>query len=374
MNSEPFLTPRLIGPRFEGGVIPLAVLGDLAVLEAMFVDVAKWKYRENNPDRKRVPRRFADGMTLKLTGVEEGSARPLINLFVAASTLLPTPAQHYFEQARDAIIGAIGAAERGADVRAFLPPDLLAYFNRFGRSLEQGEAVEFTQTADGKPVRLTRETRRTLVLASSAEEFTEEIVLDGAIPEADQKANSFHFLLRDGTKLKAPLTDEHFGAVMEAFNNYKKGARVRMYAGGRFDRSNRLQGIEAVEHIFMLDPLDVAARVEELGSLKDGWLDGKGVAPTREGLRWFLAAFDRHFPDDTLLPYLYPTAEGGIRMEWTARPHELSVEIDLRKRAGDWHLLNLDSDAEESRTLDLGAQQDWDWLGGEVRRLVGGNA
>ena len=100
MNSEPFLKPRLIGARFDGGVIPLEVLGDLAVLEVMIVEVAKWKYRESNPERKRVPRRFTDGMTLKLAGVEDGSARPLINLVVAASTLFPTAAHHYFQEAR----------------------------------------------------------------------------------------------------------------------------------------------------------------------------------------------------------------------------------------------------------------------------------
>ncbi len=126
---------------------------------------------------------------------------------------------------------------------------------------------------------------------------------------------------------------------------------------------------------FVLDPLDVAARVEEFESLKDGWLRTAKASPrhTRE-LHWFVAAFDRFFPDDLPLPYLYPTAEGGVRMEWSARPHELSVEIDLQKRAGEWHALNLANDAEDSRTLSLDASGDWEWLAEEVRRLAGGNA
>jgi hypothetical protein len=41
MSTEPFLTPRLVGDRFEGHAIPLEVLKDFAVLEEMIVEVAK---------------------------------------------------------------------------------------------------------------------------------------------------------------------------------------------------------------------------------------------------------------------------------------------------------------------------------------------
>ena len=103
MNVEPFLKPKLIGARFDGGVLPLHVLADFAVLEQMIVDIAKWKFRLENPTRKRVPRGFTDGISLKLTGVEEGSAIPLISLFFAATTLFPPAAKLYFEDARAAI-------------------------------------------------------------------------------------------------------------------------------------------------------------------------------------------------------------------------------------------------------------------------------
>ena len=212
---------------------------------------------------------------------------------------------------------------------------MLGYFDRFGRNLEDREAIEFTEGA-GTPVRLTKESRRALVLASSAAKVTEEIVVHGAISEMDQHANTFHIRLLDGTKVKAPLADQHYETVLEAFNNYLHGMRTRMYATGLFNRSNRLEGIESVEHISVLDPLDVAARVEELGLLKDGWLDGKGLAPVSDGLNWLVGAFDRHYPDDLPLPYLYPTAAGGVRTEWPAKPHEVSLDIDLKTRAGEW--------------------------------------
>ena len=106
MNIERFLYPRLIGERFNGCAIPLEFLKDLAVLEEMIVEVAKNEFRKENPDRQRSPRGFTEGIELKLTGIEDGSAIPIISLVVAATTLFPPDNQKYFERAREAFINA----------------------------------------------------------------------------------------------------------------------------------------------------------------------------------------------------------------------------------------------------------------------------
>ena len=55
MSIPDFLRPKLVGKRFEDHSIPLELLGDLAVLEAMVIEVAKWRYLQDNPDRKLTP-------------------------------------------------------------------------------------------------------------------------------------------------------------------------------------------------------------------------------------------------------------------------------------------------------------------------------
>lgn len=64
-----FLTPRMVGPRFAEHAIPLELLKDLAVLEEMIIEVAKWCYLQDHPERKRSPKGFTDGVALKLSGV-----------------------------------------------------------------------------------------------------------------------------------------------------------------------------------------------------------------------------------------------------------------------------------------------------------------
>lgn len=368
MNTEPFLKPRLTGARFDGGVIPLEILADFAVLAEMMVKVAKWKYREDHPLRKRVSRGFTDGIALKLAGVEGGSAKPVILLVAAATnTLLPAFAQAYFEDAREAIIGAIAAAEGGQTITKYLPPKLLGYFERFGRNLADGEAIEFMEGRTGGPARLTRETRRTLIRAASADGVTNNVVIYGMISEMDHQTSSFHIRLADGTKVKAPLNRQHFDTVLEAFNNYHQGMKTRMHASGRLNRANRLQSIEAVEHIHVLDPLDVDARLDELKLLKTGWLDGSGDAPSHAGLDWFAAAFNRTFPDDLPLPHLYPTAEGGVRAEWSISGRELSLDVTLTERSGHWHSLDMGTDAEYAETLFLSDAAGWNRVADLVR-------
>lgn len=373
MTTADFLKPRLTGGRFQGHAIPLEFLKDIAVLEEMVIEVAKWRFLADNPGRHRCPRGFTEGIAMKLTGVEDGSAIAVIGLFLASSTLFPCGNQAYFEEARDAIVSAIGAAEQNGSITDHLPEKALSYFDRMGRSLRDGEAIEFTTPTNPTPVRLTKDTRRRLVLASSkVSELTEGVRIRGAVPEADQADMSFEIQLIDGQKVPAPIAPPHMETIIEAFNGYSQGLRVLVQGVGRFNRNGRFKSFESIEHISILDPLDVATRLDELRELNDGWLEGGGIAPTKEGLDWLARAFEEHYPDDLPLPFLYPTAEGGIQAEWSLEPHELSIEIDLMNRTGEWHGLNMKTTAEETRSLSFEDSDDWNWLVSRIRESIGG--
>lgn len=370
--TNDFLSPRLCGNRFDDHAIPLEFLQDLAVLEEMIVEVAKWQFLEEHTDRLRSPRRFTEGIELKLTGVNDGSAIPVIALVVTSSMLFPEN-KEYFEKARDSIIDAIAAAEQDQPVTTHIPEKSLSYFDRFGRNLRDGEAIEFTSTKYNQPIRLTKETRRRLLLSSlKVTELTEETLVRGAIHEADQDKMTFQLQLINGRKVRGPIAMQHFDTILEAFQGYKEGTRVLLQAVGKFDRSSKLQAIESIEHISILNSLDVSARLEELQELKDGWLDGKGIAPIASGLNWLSEEFDKHFPDKLPLPLIFPTAEGFVQAEWSIQSNEISLEIDLMKHSGHWHALDLTSDDEKSVTLEFDTPGAWDFIIGEIEKFAEG--
>jgi hypothetical protein len=371
MDTEYFLKPRLTGARFEGHAIPLELLKDLSVLQEMVVEVAKWKFLQEHGSRQRVPRGFTEGIELKLTGLEEGSTIPVISLFVATKSLFPPVNQDYFVKARDAIVYAIEAAEQNKPITEYLPEKTLGYFDRIGRSLRDGEAMEFITPVQGRPARLTKETRRKLVFASAAQEYTEEKSIRGLIPEIDQDDMTFEIQLPGGSKIKAPLSEQHQETILLGVTGYKTGIPMLVQGIGKFSRQGRLQGFESIEHVSILDILDVPTRLDELQSMKDGWLEGKGIAPKKEGLDWLKQIFELSFPDDLPLPYVYPTAEGGIQAEWSIGSKEISLAIDFESKHGEWHNLNLETMAEETEDLYLDDPLKWQWLIGQIRQING---
>jgi len=53
-----FLLPRFVGTRFTGHALPLEILKDLAALDELITEAAKWLYLQENQDRKRIPKGF----------------------------------------------------------------------------------------------------------------------------------------------------------------------------------------------------------------------------------------------------------------------------------------------------------------------------
>ena len=196
---------------------------------------------------------------------------------------------------------------------------------------------------------------------------TEACSVQGTVPEADQAEMTFEVELPDGRRLKAPIAAQHYAPVMAAFGGYRSGAHVRLEGVGRFDARGRLVGFESIEHVSVLDARDIPARLQELGALQDGWLEGRGQAPPQGGLAWLARAFGEHYPDELPRPYLYPTEAGGVQAEWTFGSEEITLEIDLGTHAGHWHRLNLQTDAEEARPLTLDDETGWSWLVGEIQ-------
>ena len=106
----------------------------------------------------------------------------------------------------------------------------------------------------------------------------------------------------------------------------------------------------------------IAERIDELSGLKDGWLDGRGVAMPASGLRWLAGWFEDCYSADLPVPFLYPTAEGGVRAEWTLGAHEVSLDFELNHGVAYWHDLNLQTDEETAQTLDMLEDDHWQWI------------
>ena len=178
---------------------------------------------------------------------------------------------------------------------------------------------------------------------------------------------SFELLLLEGTKIAATMHHQHQDVVLDVFNGYKDGGKALVWGIGKYNRQGILVSLESIEDIVPLDPLDVPSRLYELRELKNGWLDGEGLVPAPDFLDWLSERFDILYPDDLPLPHIYPTVEGNVQAEWSLSHNEISLSIDCASHAGEWHVLNMDTNAESSEPLNLADDNDWTKLTQYIR-------
>ena len=109
--------------------------------------------------------------------------------------------------------------------------------------------------------------------------------------------------------------------------------------------------------------------IDKLRSLKHGWVFGIGTISGAGRLRWLEIAFESCYPGDLPLPYIYPTIDGGILLEWYLPNHKISLDIDLESRYGEWRNLNITTNKVVEYNLNLSTNYDWHGLEMCIRNL-----
>ncbi len=374
-----FITPCLEGKRFQTHTIPFEMLKNLAVLEDIVIEAAKWKYLNAHTDRQRVPRGFTEGVSLQLSEIREGSTILVIMITLMTKTpLIPDEGSYlkYYESGRDAIFATVTSADDQSDTQSenldVLPENLLGYFDQLGRDLREEEALVLNPRDVAKPARLTKATRRKILLRSNKIlELTEEVTLRGTVPEMDQEKMSIEFQTISGPRINVDFAQQHLDSLLAAFNGFRENQKILIRGVGRFNRNEKLLGLYMLDYVAMLDDLDPGARLDEFKSLKNGWLDGKGFAPDHKKLDWLAEAFQSNYPDELPLPYMYPTAEGGVQAEWSAGGWEITLEVDFAELQGEWHALEITTGHEQVKKLDLKELDSWKWIAFEIDKRKG---
>lgn len=368
-KRKDYLKPRLTGARFDGHTIPLEVLKDWAAFEDLIVATAKWLYKSHNPTRGRVPRNFTRDFSINLSAVENGSAIPVLQMEVDED-LAGEVNTEYFERARETVIVAIGkAAANDSSFAELLPPNYAQYFDRFGRSLRDGEAFQFQSGGADYNISYTRDVRKRIVVAETGE-WKEEELIRGLLSGVDAKAKTFELDVLGGARVSATYLPDISDAVIDSLRTYDRGGRSLIAGTAVRDDADRLIKIENVSRVESLDDLDVVWRISEFAELKDGWYDGdQGKAPSSTGLNWLASTWDAMW-SELPFPYLYPNVTGGLEAEWESKGEQASLTVDIDNKAGLW-VSSLDPfDASETH-FDLSKEDGWRQLEEAVSKFYG---
>ena len=94
----------------------------------------------------------------------------------------------------------------------------------------------------------------------------------------------------------------------------------------------------------------IASRLDQIGTLADGWHDGEGVAPDPDKLSTVYKNLVGRYPANLPLPVIVPTPGGNLLFEWKGPP-AASLDLRLADMAGDFHAFSKGGDIEESFAL-----------------------
>ena len=114
---------------------------------------------------------------------------------------------------------------------------------------------------------------------------------------------------------------------------------------------------------------DIRKQIGDLGKLEDGWLDGEGEAFDQEGLSVLEDRLIRHYRPSAPELILFPTEEGAVQAEWWIGGRHAALEMFLDRDTAEWSDFDPTTKKRRTRSVNLDAQQDWNWIIKRLRSL-----
>src|SRR5262249_26334813 len=109
-----------------------------------------------------------------------------------------------------------------------------------------------------------------------------------------------------------------------------------------------IQDVLSVEPVL---PSSWSARLRELSELQEGWLDGKGERVSRQVLRQTETLLLDCLEAGIGRPRIFPTENGGVRLEWVFDDSEVSADIESSYVISLLSFSKLNDDDDEEQVL-----------------------
>ncbi|MFC9092141.1 hypothetical protein [Streptomyces sp. NPDC057072] len=306
----------------------MEVLSEFARYERLVVDVAKALYMRRHPQRQRAPRQFSQ-FSLRLTDVRQGSVVPVLEAPRGVdSPLFESADAGVFDEARVLIQEALRSVETGGAIPSTFPPNALREFSRFGRSLQEGEYISFDE---GTPnaASYSQEIRRTIQELARLERFEVETLVVGQVTGVYADDATFKIrLARNGKVISGRFSSDDIVPDLRQYLDVSAMApTVALSAVAIQSINNEIIEIQDVLNIEPVLPADWSERLVDLQKLESGWLEGAGESINRRVLRKVESLLLELLDAGAPRPYIYPTENGGVQLEWSSEGGEVTAEV-----------------------------------------------
>ncbi len=327
-----FARLRMSGTRFDDPGLPVAALPEVIAYGDLLVELAKAIFFSQHPERQRVPKGFERRLGLRLAAVEGGSVTPVLTRGISREQPLLDSVEDEYAEARRLVGELLSAAASDRAMPSIFSSIPRRTLSRFGQSLLPGEGLQVSEGgSDWSPI-YTRQLRRQLLLRLQ-DTYTSSASLIGVLADLQLGTSQATLRTEDGYLVSLPYDRDTFRVVKQAVD-FRPERRILVEGAVVFDRSDAPLRIELVENLTLAEDAalesayaEVRASSVEIGRLPGGWLDGLGERVTPEALKQCLEFADGLEAAALPAPRVYPTADGGISLEWSEGTREVQAEV-----------------------------------------------
>lgn len=369
-TNSPFAFLELGGARFDAVGMPAETAKEVGFLREAILEMARTVWRERHPGRRNVDPGFAAAFDLRLTKVEEGSARP--QLLLRRPTSGPG-ADHWDEwldiyaAARDRVTTAIGEVSADATYAQDLSRPVRSALAKVGSSLSDEELTTVGHPLDPN-FRVILDARTRQVLKS----------IDDVLPEQPRPVSVTGVVVEyDGASLSFRLRTEDSGVAtctLEQFNDpLARFVRDVLALDGVTAPDVSVQGVtldierkplsvfdvHAVTLVRSVDQKMLVSRMNQLSELQAGWWGPDSQAPTREVLEKLQLLLDRLAGLGVAVD-LIPVGDGSVSIETRRGSYDLTASVEpgnsmllVRDNVESDELAETESDFDADRLIDF---------------------
>lgn len=318
---------RLRGGRYEQQGLPVEVLAEFARYERLVVDVARGLYKQRHATRQRVPRGFASSFSLRLSDIQAGSVVPILERATNETDTLFDEDSGIFDEARILIQDTLRSIQSGSGIPRTFPPHALREFSRFGRSLQDDESIVFDSGSPSEVI-YSQSVRRLIHEKARLERFEIETLIAGQVIGVNAEKGTFDFRLSGGKQVLGRFSSDDIVVDLKQYLDRSTMAptvAVSAVAIQSLDGDYiEIQDILSIEPVL---PPEWSERLLTLQTLENGWLDGIGKEVSRKLLRQVESILLELLDAQVERPYIYPTEEGGVQLEWPFTRGEVTLVI-----------------------------------------------
>ena len=321
---------RYVGQRFDGARMPLDVLPDLPAFRDLLAALLKDAWRNDNANRRRLPKGFDRSFTFDLAGIDDGSAIPVMewNRDIAQENLpgMSDYLEGLAEVAMQQLLEIVDGSGNGR-LPVTLPPEAIRAMNKFGSSLRPDERIEFEGSTDDNSNVVFIDAERRKRLITHVKE-TYDVRVDGVGTLHGLSLSGKIWVATDYGLVEVSVDPDEVAGIYDGNTN----SFVQFDLTLELDHQDRIRGVTTVHEIDLVDEANAAAleavfdRIDEISALENGWLDGSG-----ERIAEISAETARRFVIRSLsmapLMKAYPAEEGGVTIEM--RNSSFSASIDF---------------------------------------------